>query len=118
MPKRSEFVDFLLEQLSGLGDVSARRMFSGLGFYLDGRIFALMFEDTIYFKTDDVSRPEFEAAGLQPFTYDRADRTVTVTSYYEPPAGAIDDRELLCAWARKGIEASARVAAKKKPRKK
>ncbi len=30
----------------------------------------------------------------------------------------LDDRELLCAWARKGIEAAACVAAKKKPRKK
>lgn len=118
MPKRSEFVEFLLEQLSPLGDVSARRMFSGLGLYLNGRIFALMFEDAIYFKTDDTSRPEFEAAGLRPFSYDRADRTVTVTSYYEPPAGAIDNPELLCGWARQAIEAASRGAGKKKPRKK
>jgi DNA transformation protein len=118
MPKRSEFVDFLLEQLAPLGEVSAKSMFGGWGIYSDGRMFALVANETLYIKVDDGNRADFEREGLQPFRYDRTDREVAVMSYYQPPVPAIDDRELLCNWARKGIEAAARAAEKKKPRKK
>lgn len=117
MPKRSEFVDFLLEQLSPLGDVAAKSMFGGWGIYHEGRMFALVADDTLYFKVDDANRAEFEREGLQPFRYARTDREIAVMSYYQPPAAAIDDRDQLCIWARKGLEAAARAAAKKKPRK-
>lgn len=118
MSKRSGFVDYLVEQLAPLGEVSAKSMFGGWGIYHEGRMFALVADDTLYFKVDDANRADFEREGLQAFRYQRTDREVAVMSYYQPPAAAIDDRELLCAWARKGIEAAARSAAKKKPRKK
>jgi DNA transformation protein len=118
MPKRSEFVDYLLEQLATLGEVSAESMFGGWGIYHEGRMFALVADDTLYLKVDDANRADFERENLRPFRYDRTDREVAVMSYYQPPAAAIDDRELLCALARKGIEAAARASAKKrKPRK-
>ena len=113
MPKRSEFVDYLVEQLAPLGDVSARGMFGGWGIYSEGRMFALVADDTLYIKVDDANRADVEREGLQPFRYDRADKTVAVMSYYQPPTAALDDREMLCAWARKGIEAAARAAVKK-----
>jgi DNA transformation protein len=114
MATRSEFVDYLLEQLAPLGDVSARGMFGGWGIYHEGRMFALVADDTVYFKVDDANRTDFEREGLQPFRYARTDREIAVMSYYQPPAAAIDDRELLCVWARKGIEAAARAAEKKR----
>jgi DNA transformation protein len=120
MPKRSEFVDYLVEQLAPLGEVSAKSMFGGWGIYHEGRMFALVADDTLYIKVDDTNRADFERENLRPFRYDRTDKTVAVMSYYEPPAAAIDDRDLLCAWARKGVEAAARAAMKKraKPRRK
>jgi DNA transformation protein len=119
MARRSEFVTYLLEQLTPLGEVSARGMFGGYGIYFDGRMFALVAQDTFYVKSDDVSRPEFEREGLEPFRFESSKGT-TETSYYQPPSAAIDDREKLCEWARKGIEAAKRSAlskAAKKPRK-
>lgn len=120
MPKRTQFVDYLLEQLAPLGEVSARGMFGGWGIYHEGRMFALVADDTLYLKVDDTSRADFEREGLQPFRYARTDREIAVMSYYQPPAAAIDDRALLCTWARKGVEAAARAAEKKraKPRRK
>jgi DNA transformation protein len=118
MARRSEFVDYLVEQLAPLGEVSARGMFGGWGVYCDGRMFALVADDTLYIKVDDTSRADFECENLRPFRYERRDRGEAVMDYYEPPAAAIDDRELLCAWARKGVEAAARAAAKKPRRKK
>lgn len=118
MAKRSEFVDYIIEQLAPLGEVEARGMFGGWGIYLEGRMFALVADDTLYFKVDDENRAEFERAGLRPFSYARTDREVAVLSYYQPPVSAIDDREQLCEWARKGIEAAMRAAAKPRRRKK
>src|SRR5689334_6872532 len=114
MPKRSEFVDYLLEQLAPLGEVSAKSMFGGWGIYHEGRMFALVADDTLYIKVDDANRADFEREKLRPFRYERAGRTVAAMSYFEPPADAIDDRELLCEWARKGIDATTRATDKKR----
>ena len=38
-----EWEAFVLEQLSGLGRVRAKRMFGGLGLYLDETFFGLVF---------------------------------------------------------------------------
>ena len=113
MPKRSEFVDYLVEQLTPLGDVTAKSMFGGWGIYHEARMFALVAGDTLYIKVDDANRADFERENLRPFRYERRDKGEAVMDYYEPPAAAIDNRDLLCEWARKGIEAAGRAAQKK-----
>jgi DNA transformation protein len=118
MARRSEFVDYLVEQLAPLGDVSAKSMFGGWGIYCGGRMFALVAQDTLYIKVDDANRGEFERENLRPFRYERREKGEAVMDYYEPPAAALDDREILCTWAQKGVDAAARAAAKKKPRRK
>jgi DNA transformation protein len=116
MAKRSEFVDYLLEQLSPLGDVSAKSMFGGWGIYHEGRMFALVADDTLYLKVDDVSRADFERENLRPFRYERRDQGEATLPYYEAPTATLDDRELLCAWGQKGVDAATRAAAKKSTR--
>ena len=111
----SEFVEYLTGQLQPLGEVSARGMFGGWGFYLEGRMFALVAMEAFYIKADDVNRAEFETRGLEPFRYEMKGKRQAM-AYFQPPMEAIDDGELLCAWARKGVAAAAR-AAKKKPAK-
>ncbi|MEO8351906.1 MAG: TfoX/Sxy family protein [Chthoniobacteraceae bacterium] len=114
MADRSFFVTYVLEQLDALGDVTARAMFGGHGIYLEGRMFALIAEDTLYLKVDDESRAEFEQAGLKPFRYASSKGEMTM-SYYEAPFAAIDDREQLCAWARNAV-AAAEPAPKRRSR--
>ena len=113
MAPRSEFITYLLEQLAPLGDVRARSMFGGWGIYLGERMFALVAEDALYIKADEVSRPEFEARGLLPFRYEMRGEWKQM-NYWQPPAEAMDDGEMLCEWARKGIKAAERAAAGKK----
>lgn len=115
MPRNSEFVEYLLELLHPLGEVRAKSMFGGWGIYAGERFFALVADDTFYVKADAESRGEFEARGLQPFRYEARGKAM-VMSYFEPPPEALDDRELLCVWARKGIAAAERAALAKKPR--
>lgn len=111
MPRRSEFVDYLVESLAPLGEVQARAMFGGWGFYLDGRMFALVAFETFYIKADDDNRAEFVSRGRPPFRYE-AKGKASVMSYFQPPSAALDDRELLCEWARKGVAAATRAAKK------
>ncbi len=115
MPAKSEFVEYLTGQLQPLGAVSARAMFGGWGFYLDGRVFAIVARDAFYIKVDDANRAQFESRGLEPFRYEMKGKPMAM-AYFQPPTEAMDDGEVLCEWARKGVEAAAR-AAKRKPAK-
>jgi DNA transformation protein len=117
MPQKSEFVGYLIEMLQPLGTIRAKSMFGGWGFYADERFFAIVADEAFYVKVDDVSREEFESRGLQPFRYEVRDKVRASMDYYEPPPEAMDDREILNEWARKGLEAAVRASAKKKPRK-
>jgi len=113
MPKGSEYVEYLLEMLQPLGEIRAKSMFGGWGLYADELFFALIAEETLYFKVDDINCPEFEERGLKPFRFEMRDKVATMR-YYQPPAEALDNRELLCMWARKGVEAAARAKVGKK----
>ena len=108
----NEFIAYLLEQLAPLGDVRARSMFGGFGIYRGDRMFALVADDTLYIKADAVNRADFESRGLEPFRYEMRGEWKQM-SYWQPPAEAMDDREVLCEWARKGCEAADRAAIKK-----
>ena len=56
--------------------MSARAMFGGFGLYLRGVMFALIADETLYFKTDAVNRAAFEEAGMAPFVYENKGRKV------------------------------------------
>jgi DNA transformation protein and related proteins len=116
MPKRSEYVIYLLEQLARFGEVEARSMFGGYGLYHDGLMFGLVADDQVYLKVDAESEPEFVELGLEPFRYEKNGRSSTM-SYYLPPAGIVDDRAGFCQWAQKGFAAAQR-SKKGKPKKK
>ena len=113
MARQDSFVEYALELLEPLGPVQARAMFGGWGLYLGGVMFGLIIEGGLYLKVDDVTRPAFESAGSEPFIYQGAHKP-TAMSYWSAPADAQDDAHALLPWARRGVEASQRAAAKKK----
>lgn len=106
-----EFVDYILEQLAPLGGITHRRMFGGVGLSRHDLFFALIAEDTLYLKVDDANRADFEAAGCEPFKPFGGDKAM---SYWSAPLDALEDPDLLAAWAGKGVEAAARAKAKPK----
>ena len=117
MTMSPEFRDYLLDMLRPLGAVSARAMFGGGGLYLDGQMFALIFDDTLYLKADAETKGDFEARGLDPFTYEIEGRPGAVEmSYWEAPPELLDDADELCTWAGRAWQAARRVGAKKKGR--
>lgn len=109
-----DFLDFLQDQLAGLGHITARRMFSGAGIYCDGVIFALVLRDTLHFKVDDGNRARYVAEGLEPFTYEARGKAVRVEAYRRVPERLFDDPDEMLDWARDALAAGRRVASVKK----
>jgi DNA transformation protein len=90
------FRSYVLDQLRGLEDVTARAMFGGHGLYYSGVFFGIVAGGRLYFKTDEGSRPEYERWGMGPF---RANEKQTLWSYYEVPVDILEDDEALALWA-------------------
>ena len=114
MTKSDPLLDYLVDHLSLLGDAQGRPMFGGFGVYLDGFIVGLIAFDTFYLKADDSNRPDFEAAGAEPFRYRRSNQTATINAYWECPADVLEEPDLLRAWAAKSLTVSRRASAKPK----
>jgi len=96
-----EFQLYVVEQLKGVGYVAARKMFGGVGLYADGIFFALIADDTLYFKVDSTNRVDYESAGMDAFR-PYPDKTRTM-QYYEVPIDVLEDQEQINGWARKSI---------------
>ena len=112
------FQEFVMEGLGEIPGLRARRMFGGVGLFQHDAMFALIAADQLYFKTDEENRSIFEDAGLGPFVYAiREDGSEARINYYEAPGEALDDPEVMLEWARLGVDAALRAAAKKKSKK-
>jgi len=114
---RSEFVDLVLENLRAFGEVTTRRMFGGWGLYRDGVFFALIAQDTLYFKSDDENRAQFERSSPGPFVFEKKGERI-VTHYYAAPEDAFEDPQVMARWARLGYAAALRAARRPRSRRK
>ena len=104
----TELITHLLDLLQPLGKVSARRMFGGYGLYLEDRMFGLVAEGTLYLKVDADSEGDYAQAGLPCFRYLRRGRPVSIRSFRQAPAEALEQREALCRLAGRAVQAAAR----------
>lgn len=103
----SEFIAFLQELLERLGPITARRMFGGHGLYHEGIMFALVADNRLYLKADEVNRPDFQALGLGPFTFAMKGKEVSL-SYWAAPESIFDDPQEAVRWARAASDAALR----------
>ncbi|MFQ5562162.1 MAG: TfoX/Sxy family protein [Parvularculaceae bacterium] len=119
MPLSDSFLDYAKDLFAPFGDISIRRMFGGAGVYCDGAFFAIIANDEIFFKADDVSREEFEARGLGRFTFEMKDGRIESMSYYNAPEEIFDDADELKRWTDFALGAAFRAKKfAKKPKKK
>ena len=105
VPKDHPFVDFVLDELSGIDGVSARSMFGGTGLYCESVFFAIIFNDILYLKVNSETRAAYERAGMKPFK-PFAKQPMTM-QYYEVPVAVLENPQDLTAWARRAITAAA-----------
>jgi DNA transformation protein and related proteins len=106
--------EYVQDQLEQVVPVTLRRMFGAVGIYSQRFFFALMDNDTLFFKVDESNRADYEARGMgafRPFGDDRM-----IMQYYEVPAEILEDKEQLGFWVRKAVSAAMRKSAEKQSR--
>ena len=106
-----ELEEYIVGQLGTAGAVTSRRMFGGVGLYIDNAFCGIIGADSgrLYLKVDDSNRSDYEREDMEPFQTPKG-----TMSYYTVPEHVIEDTELLRAWA---LKARA-VAARSKPARK
>jgi TfoX/Sxy family transcriptional regulator of competence genes len=50
MASDQNFVDFVLQQINNVGDVTAKKMFGEYGVYADGKLFGLICDNKLFIK--------------------------------------------------------------------
>ena len=81
-------------------------MFGGVGVSRHDLFFALIADETLYFKADEISRPDFEAAGCEPFKPFGGDKAM---SYWSVPLDALEDPDEMRAWSAEAEGAALRA---------
>ena len=115
MPVSSSYRTFILDQLGRVAPrVRARGMFGGVGIYSGDLFFALISDDTLYFKVDDSNRGDFEARGMGPFRPYGEDGEIM--QYYQVAEDLVEDAEALRPWAEKAIAVAGRKRARARRR--
>ena len=88
----------LLQSLSGIGDLGARKMFGGYGLFESGVMFALVNSDgEPYLRVTDLNRACFEKANAEQFGR---------MPYYSIPGSVLRDPGQLREWAAASVDAA------------
>ncbi len=113
MVASDSFAEILREHLAPLGRIALRRMFGKTGVFSDRVMFAMVADDTLYLRVDDLNRAAFkEAEAFPPLNYEKGGRLIDL-AFWRAPERLLDEPEELVAWARTALAAARRVAAKR-----
>lgn len=90
-------------------------MFGKTGVFCDGVMLAIVSDNTLYFRVDDLNRVAFkEAQAYPPLNYEKQGRAIDL-SFWRAPERLMDEPDELVSWARMALAAAHRVAAKRDP---
>ena len=113
MAASEEYVEFIRDCLSGFSDLRTKKYFGGVAFRSDqlgvDAQFGVILGDVLYFVVDDQSRPKYVDKGMQPFRYDKKDKTVEVRKWFSVPDALFDDQDEMMRWALEALEAAVRL---------
>ena len=112
MKLQNDFSQLCFELLQIVGPVTYKRMFGGVGFFLDGGMFALIADNTLYFKVDDSTQSLFVEEGLTPFTYVRKGKSIALR-YYQAPEVVFEDANGMRHWGNIAYSAARHAMLKK-----
>lgn len=106
MAVSEEQITHALELFEGVGPMTTRKMFGGLGIYADGRIFAVLMSDGVLkLKGAGGMVDVLDRAGWERWTYRReGSDKVTAMPYWTVPDALMDDPEAASDWARRARE--------------
>jgi TfoX/Sxy family transcriptional regulator of competence genes len=100
-------MDYILDQLSALGTVRARRMFGDYALYCGEKVVGLVCDDQLFIKYTPTGKKHAEGRYTEGYAYEGARPSMNVTD-------TIDDPEFLCTLIRLTADALPLPKMKKK----
>lgn len=104
MTVSQHYLAHTIERLARVVPVSYRRIFTGYGVYHHGVQFAIIVNDHLYFRADELSRTLYQAKGMTPFQPGAVERAES--SFYQLPDDVLEDPTELIYWMRTAVEAA------------
>jgi len=101
MSVSDSYLTFVLEQLSSVPGVITKRMFGGIGIYSDGTFFAVIDNDTLFFKVDETLAKRYRDKGMPPFA--PIPGAKPMMGYYQVPPEILEDAPALARWAQDSL---------------
>jgi DNA transformation protein len=101
MAVSESFLAFVLEQLGDVRLIVTKRMFGGVGIYSDGTFFAVIDNDTLFFKVNETLAKRYIDRGMPQFT--PVPGAQPIAGYYQVPLDVLEDADALAKWARDSI---------------
>ena len=92
---------FIQDQLQGLENITSKKMFGGVGFFHDGKMFGMIGGDSFRLKVDDSNREMYVERGLTAYM---SSETKKGMPYYEVPADILEDKDKLLEWVQVSID--------------
>ena len=102
----SDFVQYIIDQCSGAGEIAVKKMMGDYCVYCDGVLFGLICDNNFYLKVTESCRPLLKEVILRP-PYDGAKDYFYISD--------VDDREYLTSLIKVTITALPKPKAKKNP---
>ncbi len=102
MSVSNEFLQYVVDMLSSIGDIKTKRMFSGVLLEIRGKQLGILFQEKLYFKIVD---PDMQiwylSQGSEQFSYLRKDKKepIVIKNWWLIPERFLDEREGLCSLA-------------------
>ena len=98
MSTSAEFTDYVLDQLTSIGDIHTSKMFSGVLLKVDTAQLGVIIEDILYFKVIDPDlQTKLKDMGSLQFSYTRKDKAkpVVIKHWWSVPEEILEDRDRL-----------------------
>ena len=99
---KSEFLQYALDLFNPLGKLTSKTLLGGNAILKNNITFAMVFDGSIYLKTDKNTVKKYLDLDSKPLSYKKNNKTISLR-YYEIPIEVLDDEDKLMQWA---IEAS------------
>ncbi len=103
MAVTESYKEFIEDQLSELGEYQSKKMFGGIGYFIEGQVFAAIMDDIFIMKVTDGNREDFIARGMEPWA--PPGRKMKMP-YYVVLEEIVNDKSLLKEWSLKAWRAS------------
>ncbi len=111
--KHPVFAEEVLERLCIFEMITTRpNIYGGTGVFRRGTMFAIIFDDRLFFQVDAQNKSAYQEAGMVPLVYDKHDRKgkseIITLDYWEVPPPVMENEDAFFRWAAAAYEAAVR----------